>query len=90
MYAGRTRSAFTPRLRADLTAKFRTLETPECLFEYVDGTGKSPAALPVRVSAKQTSGRGSLDVRPCPSPFPQPQFAIACSQLSPRPHKPAG
>lgn len=32
MYAGRTRSGFTPRLRADLMKKFGPLETPECPF----------------------------------------------------------
>lgn len=32
IYAGRTRSGFTPRLRADLMKKFGPLETPECPF----------------------------------------------------------
>jgi DNA ligase D-like protein (predicted ligase) len=32
MYAGRTRSGFTPRLRADLMKKFAPLETPDCPF----------------------------------------------------------
>src|SRR5258708_2953537 len=32
LYAGRTRSGFTPRLRQDLINKFRTLETSECPF----------------------------------------------------------
>jgi ATP-dependent DNA ligase len=32
MYAGRTRSGFTPRLRADLMKKFEPLERPECPF----------------------------------------------------------
>jgi bifunctional non-homologous end joining protein LigD len=32
MYAGRTRSGFTPRLRADLMKKFGPLETTECPF----------------------------------------------------------
>lgn len=32
MYAGRTRSGFTPSLRADLMKRFSALETPECPF----------------------------------------------------------
>jgi len=32
IYAGRTRSGFTQRLRADLMSKFRPLETPDCPF----------------------------------------------------------
>jgi ATP-dependent DNA ligase len=32
LYAGRTRSGFTPRLRADLMKKLGPLETPECPF----------------------------------------------------------
>jgi ATP-dependent DNA ligase len=32
MYAGRTRSGFTPRLREDLIKRFRQLEIPDCPF----------------------------------------------------------
>ncbi|HEY1754327.1 MAG TPA: non-homologous end-joining DNA ligase [Bryobacteraceae bacterium] len=32
MYAGRTRNGFTPKLRAELLKKFRSLETRECPF----------------------------------------------------------
>ena len=32
MYAGRTRSGFTQRLREDLIKRFRSLETPDCPF----------------------------------------------------------
>jgi ATP-dependent DNA ligase len=32
MYAGRTRNGFTPKLRAELLKKFRSLETGECPF----------------------------------------------------------
>src|SRR5580658_4074426 len=38
--AGRTRSGFTPMLRADLMKKFQPLETPACPFAKPAGSQK--------------------------------------------------
>jgi bifunctional non-homologous end joining protein LigD len=55
MYAGRTRSGFTPKLREDLTKRFRPLEVPDCPF----------ANLPQEKSGRWGAGLTAAKMRGC-------------------------
>jgi DNA ligase D-like protein (predicted ligase) len=87
MYAGRTRNGFTPKLRAELLKKFRTLETRECPFanlpEKKAGVGARDSR-PLRwQSAAGSSPRSSRNSNSS-SGLPMDICGIAASSLSAR------